>query len=229
MPAQNKNMKNQLKAILITGGLFLGSIQVHAQAGMPQPVEKTRRFLVRYMEIMDTTAEAQKGNILKGIEMVAKASMQDWISQYQASFYNATLGVNHSDSVISNQMLNQADNYIKTAESLKKDESEIVLLSAMIKGMRIKRDPSLGAKLGPEVMREYARAKKLNENNPRPWLVLGESYMYMTEEMGGGTKKAKEYLQTALTKFATDKHEDPAWPRWGEERTRALLKELEKK
>ncbi len=221
-------MKKIIQTLLLTGLLLSGSSHVYAQRGKEQPIEKTRKFLLRYISFIDTASSDAKENILKGIETVAEASKTDWISQYHAAFYNATIGVNKTDTVSAVKMLDKAGLYIQQAASLKKDESEIVLLSAMVKGMRIKINPGLGALLGPEVMKEYEKAKKLNEENPRTWLVLGESFMYMPEEAGGGKKKAKEYLKTALSKYANDTHEDPAWPSWGKDRAQMLLSQLEK-
>jgi len=221
-------MKKLLLSLIFSWLLLLCASQVNAQPGKTQPTEKTRRFLLKYMANIDSAQGDSKDGILKGIEMVANASNTDWISQYHAAFYNAVIGVNKKDTAMANKMLNTAEAFIKRADSLKKDESEIVLLQAMINGMRIRVNPALGEKLGFAVMNEYENAKKLNAENPRVWLVLGESFTYMPEEAGGGKKKAKEYLNTAIAIYANDKHEDPAWPSWGLDRAKQLLADLEK-
>lgn len=216
---------------IITTLFIVGTYQeIAAQAGNNVPTEKTRRFLVRYVNSMDTARTYEtKANLLKGIEMVANASKSDWISQYHAAFQNAVLAVEKKDTSEANKMLNKAEEYIKTANSIQPKESEIVLLRAMINGMRIGLNPSLGATLGPDVMKGYAEAKKLNPENPRVYLVLGESYMNMPEEMGGGMKVAKANLEIALKKYENDKHDDPAWPTWGKDRAMKLLAEIENK
>ncbi|MFN0190266.1 MAG: hypothetical protein ACKVQV_16330 [Bacteroidia bacterium] len=216
---------------LITALLLVGTYQeVAAQAGNNVPSEKTRRFLLRYISFMDTASTPEsKETLLKGIEMVANSSKSDWISQYHASFQNAIIGVDKKDTAVANKMLNKAEEFIKTANSIQPKESEIILLKAMINGMRIGINPSLGATLGPDVMKGYAEAKKLNAENPRVYLVLGESYMYMPEEAGGGMKLAKATLEIALKKFENDTHEDPAWPTWGKDRAIKLLAEIESK
>lgn len=216
---------------LITALLLVGTYQeVAAQAGNNVPSEKTRRFLLRYISFMDTASTPEsKETLLKGIEMVANSSKSDWISQYHASFQNAIIGVDKKDTAVANKMLNKAEEFIKTANSIQPKESEIILLKAMINGMRIGINPSLGATLGPDVMKGYAEAKKLNAENPRVYLVLGESYMYMPEEAGGGMKVAKANLEIALKKYENDKHDDPAWPTWGKDRALKLLAEINSK
>ncbi|MBK7683689.1 MAG: hypothetical protein IPJ26_15020 [Bacteroidetes bacterium] len=69
----------------------------------------------------------------------------------------------------------------------------------------------------------------MNAENPRVYLVIGESYMYMPEEAGGGMKVAKANLEIALKKFENDKHDDPAWPIWGKDRAQKLLAEIDSK
>lgn len=223
-------MKKTIYSI-ITALLIIGTYQNGvAQTNGNVPTEKTRRFLLRYVSFMDTASTpASKATLLKGIETVANSSKSDWISQYHAAFQNAVLGVEKKDTAEANRMLNKAEEYIKTAKSIDAKESEIVLLQAMINGMRIGINPSLGATLGPDVMKGYAEAKKLNPENPRVYLVLGESYMHMPEEMGGGMKVAKANLEIAMKKYENDKHEDPAWPTWGKDRAMKLLAEIESK
>jgi hypothetical protein len=216
-----------ITAFLLVAGTYQNSV---AQTDKNVPVEKTRRFLLRYVSFMDTaTSLESKETLLRGIEMAANASKTDWISQYQAAFHNAILSIEKKDTAESNKMLNKAEEFIKRAKAIDAKESEIILLQSMINGMRIGINPTLGATLGPDVMKGYAEAKKINPENPRVYLVLGESYMNMPEEMGGGMKVAKANLEIALKKYENDNHEDPAWPTWGKDRVIKLLAEIESK
>ncbi len=228
-------MKNILKSIFLIGILICSAPGVQAQtvgskpmaAGEPQSPEKTRRFLIRYINMMDTADTwAEKEKVLKGIEMVANRTTTDWISQYHAAFFNAVLAMEATDTAKANIMLGSAEMYIGKAVALKKDESEIILLRGMINGMKIGKHPELGAKLGPLAMNDYEQAMKLNPENPRVYLVYGESYMHMPEQAGGGNKPAMQQLEIAMKKYESDKHDDEAWPRWGKDRTKKLIDEL---
>lgn len=239
MPYQIETMKNLLTTLFITGLLMICHYAVNAQETAPQrqappqvrqqPTEKTRRFLLRYITAYDTCKTLKdRETILRGIEMVAQASANDWISQYHAAFYNAIISKEHKDSTEANALLTRAEDFGKKAAALQKDESEIVLLMAMINGMRIGVNPALGATLGQEVMAGYEKAAKLNPENPRVYLVKGESLMYMPEQAGGGKKAAKEMIEIALKKYESDKHDDPAWPVWGKNRATELMASLKK-
>lgn len=229
-------MKNLITSLFITCTLFICTDQVQAQTtktskpvSQQTPTEKTRRFLLRYVAFADTaSSEEGRDKIIKGIEMVANTAMDDWFSQYYAAFYNAISASRKTDTAQARIQLDRAETYIKLAEKLNPKESEIILVRGMIKGIRIGKNPALGEKLGPDCMNDYNEALKLNAENPRAYLVLGESYTYMPEEAGGGKKKAKEMLKLADKKYANDKHDDPAWPKWGQDRVKMLLAELEK-
>lgn len=227
-------MKTIIKSIVLIGILMFSTQDINAQSGSkpraasePVSAEKTRRFLIRYLNMMDTADTwTEKSQILQSIELVANRTADDWFSLYHAAFFNAVLSLENKDTAAASAMLLKAESYIGKAATLKKDESEIVLLRGMINGMKIGRNPELGRKLGPIVMADYEKAKSLNEENPRVYLVYGESYMYMPEQAGGGKKPAKEQFEIALKKFENDKHDEPVWPRWGKDRTVKLLKEV---
>jgi hypothetical protein len=223
----------KLLLILTAGWLLLycsTSLMAQAGDGAPSRLEKSRRFLLRYHSICDTAPDVNaKLGSLRGVEMVADGFNDDWISPYYAAYNNAIISIMVSDTALRSEMMKKAEKYIKKAESIRQEESEIVLLRGMINGIHIRHNPALGDSLGPKVIKDYEMARKLNPENPRAYLVLGESAMYTPEQFGGGDKKAKELLKTALKKYEYDHHEDPAWPFWGMDRAKMLLEQIEKK
>ena len=203
---------------------------VNAQPGTVSSTEKTRRFLVRYIASFDTAqSDYVRGKIIKGTEMVAGTAKTDWISQYHASYCNAITASRQADTTAALPFLGKAKDYLRAADSLKKNESEIVLLSGMIKYIHSEMDTALRKELGPQVVKDYEQAKKLNPENPRVYLLMGERLLQLPEQAGGGKKKAKELALLALQKFAKDTHEDTAWPTWGRSRAEALLAKCEAK
>lgn len=194
-----------------------------------QPKEKTRRFLLRYLTFIDTVqTDRQKVNIVTGFETVANSTTDDWISQYHAAYFNATIGLVIADTLLGREMLRKAGGYAGKAAALKKDESEIVLLQAMLSGLKIGQDSAAVNAPDPKRLAGYERARKLNPENPRVYVLLGEYYMGLADDSGKNKKKAKELLELSLTKFESDQHEDKAWPRWGKEKAVRLLATLKK-
>lgn len=221
------NKTYSLSLALVCIIIFSGNLS--AQPGA-SPTDKTRRFLIRYIASFDTAqSDYVRGKIIKGTEMVAGTAKTDWISQYHAAYCNAITASRQSDTTSALPYLEKAKDYHRSADSLKKNESENVLLTGMIKHIHSELDTTLREKLGAEVVKDYEKAKKLNPENPRVYLLMGERLLKLPEQAGGGKKKAKEMALTALKKFEKDTHEDPAWPTWGKSRAEALLAKCDAK
>ena len=59
---------------------------------VPTPTDRARRFLLRYVNMMDTTnMQSLKDKIFKGFGDVAKIDTTNWIAQYYAGY---TLALN---------------------------------------------------------------------------------------------------------------------------------------
>lgn len=223
-------MKNLNTLLLALVCCTASTINLSAQPGASSPTEKTRRFLVRYIASFDTAqSDYVRGKIIKGTEMVAGTAKTDWISQYHAAYCNAITASRQSDTTVALTYLEKAKEYLRSADSLKKNESEIVLLSGMIKYIHSEMDTGLVKELSPQVVKDYEQAKKLNPENPRVYLMMGERLFKIPEQAGGGKKKAREMAMLALKKLEKDSHEDPAWPTWGKSRAETLLAKCDAK
>lgn len=195
----------------------------------PSTPEKTRRFLVRYLNYMDTAPSFEtRVQILKGIEIVANAVKTDWISQYHASYYNAVCSMESADSVQKENLMSGAQGYYNTAAGLAPSEPEVmtlkaVLMIAELNQRAISKDSVLAC------IKLLEQSRKTNANNPRTLTMLGKCYLILPEKEGRDKKKAADLLKTAIKKFDSDRHEDPAWPHWGKTMAESLLKEATEK
>ena len=90
-------------------------------------------------------------------------------------------------------------------------ETHIVLSS--IDGQLIAKDPSRGMELGMRSQASASAAMKLDPQNPRVWLLRGQSAIFTPEQYGGGLAAAQEQLEHAVELFAKDapKAGDPSW------------------
>jgi hypothetical protein len=61
------------------------------------------------------------------------------------------------------------------------------------------------------------KAIELNENNPRPYYLLGSNLFYTPEAYGGGLAAACPMLKTAKEKFENFAPADSISPDWGED------------
>lgn len=221
---------------LIALMLLIGSGQLIAQDSLavkrapiskptpPTQRERINRFLVRYMTTWDTcTNPKMKAQLFRGFEQLAQKDTAYWTTQYYAGFYLALTSFAYIDSASQDKWYERALMYANRAIKLQPKESESVLLKGMILGMKIGSNPALAQTLGPQSTKLYNSAKKLNPENPRVYLELGESAIYTPEQYGGGNKIALEHLTKAVEKFKTFKYSDPLLPHWGADRAKAML------
>ncbi len=223
--------KNVIALLVLLCGHNLVAQPITAPTGPQSPAEKTRRFLVRYMNYLDTTSTADsKDKILKGIEMVANTAKTDWISQYQAAYYNLVLAEsNRKDSSAASGYMTKAENYIKAGLAIAPDEAELKTLEVFLEMTKAGIPGPPSKKAIGECIKSLEKIQKDNPANARTGILNGECYLRLPEKEGRDKKKAAELLEAGLKNLENDKHDDPAWPRWGKERAERLLKEARSK
>lgn len=119
----------------------------------------------------------------------------------------------------------KAEALLNKAEALKPDHSEIYVVKKMIANIRMWADPmNRYMTYGPIAAQALAKAKQLDPDNPRVYLLEAEDKLYTPEQFGGSKAAAKELFQTALAKFAAFKPESTLDPNWGKGRTEYGLK-----
>jgi hypothetical protein len=184
---------------------------------------KAQNKLSYYVSVMDTAESATTWNQLSiDLDALALKEKNNWLVQYHASFATALSAMRINEMQSRDQQLDKALALVERADKLKADESENYILRGMITAMKISVDPSRGMEMGQESSMLLKKGRELNPENPRAYLELGESAMYVPEQYGGGKEKALRLLNTSLTKYKTFKSQDPLWPKWGEKRANTL-------
>jgi hypothetical protein len=89
--------------------------------------------------------------------------------------------------------------------------------------MKMSIDPQARLSLMAESSASLGKAKALNPDNPRIYLINGQNIFYTPEAFGGGKAKAKPILENAVAKFAIFKAATDLDPIWGAERAKTLL------
>jgi len=161
--------------------------------------------------------------VANGFERVANAEPKQWLPKYYAAFC-------YIMQAMMNPNKDQIDPIIDQAEKLLTDASviinndEILCLQAFCKSARIGVNPmARGMKYGMESAKLLESAKAMNPENPRIYLLQGQSAFYTPEAFGGGKAKAKPIFEQALAKYAAFKPSDELAPNWGSEEATRML------
>ncbi|XZF13031.1 hypothetical protein ACTHGU_14690 [Chitinophagaceae bacterium MMS25-I14] len=168
----------------------------------------------------DTTWNQEKkieaGNKLG---LIAKKFDKEWLAPYYAAYAKVNVSYNETDGAKKDALLDEAQTYIDQAVSiLGKDNDETYVVKAMIANARIGVEPQKRwQKYGSVFNENLDKAKELNADNPRIYVLRGISKFYTPKMFGGGKKAAMPYFEKANTLFAKRTDMDITKPYWGKQ------------
>ena len=199
--------------------LLIGSLQLSAQNA------KYTAAMERNISMMDTArTTGTLQNVYNAFERISKAEPKEWLPPYYMAWLNIMLSMREADNLKKDVMLDKAMDLVQLSDSLSPDNSEVYALKAFCLSMKINIDPAVrGQKLGMESGMSVARAMKLDPENPRPYLLKGQSAYYTPPQYGGGKEVALPLLEQAVEKFKTFKPKNSLMPHWGSKRAEEML------
>ncbi len=160
-----------------------------------------------------------------GFETLANTEKKEWLPFYYAGICDA-LAAFESPKKDIDTYCNKADVFARKSDSLSKQNSEVLVLKAMIAAARIGvNQAQRGQKYGLMATKLAAEAIKLNDANPRAHFVKAKAILNTPSALGGGEKKAKPVFELVLEKLKTFKAE-PYYPTWGKEEAEKELKKM---
>ena len=157
-------------------------------------------------------------------ERIAGAEPTEWLPRYYAGLMYVYLGFMGKSEAEKDKYLDQADAHLKAAEAISPSNDELAVLRAYIAQSRMVVDPtSRWQQYGPLFQAGIEKAKTLNPNNPRPYVLEGSGLFYTPAQFGGGPDTACPVLKQAAEKFATFKPASDIAPMWGQKQIEPLL------
>lgn len=161
-------------------------------------------------------------------ERIADAEKSQWLPYYYAALTQINSGYMLMGGGQGGNMATKLDPIADKAEALLNkaealagaENSEVYVVKKMIANLRMWADPmNRYMQYGPVAAQALAKAKALNPENPRVYLLEAEDKLYTPEQFGGSKAAAKELFNTALAKYETFKPATALDPQWGKGRT----------
>jgi hypothetical protein len=182
--------------------------------------EKYVKAMEAQMTAVDTVNSAAGWfDMANTFQRIADAEKTQWLPYYYASLSH-TMGayrlLNTPNAPKVDAEADAADDLLKKAESISKDNSEIFVVKKMINTLRMSVDPqNRYMTFGPAAQEALEKAKQLNPANPRVALLEGQDKFYTPEQYGGSKTEAKAIFEDAMKKFDSFKPESSIAPNWG--------------
>ncbi|NSL89940.1 hypothetical protein [Chitinophaga solisilvae] len=211
-------MKRFIYSLLLLSGLTTGAM---AQSAQYQDAMSKQTSDLDSGYVFTPDGLQQKANTF---ERIADAEKSQWLPYYYAAYCNIMHAFLLQDKSKIDPLADKAEASLDKAEALSPKNSEIACIRSLIASARLTVDPmTRGMKYGMEAGQQIQLAKTYNPENPRVYMLLGQSFLFTPEQFGGSKVKAKENLEVAVQKYAAFKAESPIVPHWGELYTKELL------
>lgn len=150
-------------------------------------------------------------------KQLADVQKNDWLPYYYAATCYAIFALESPKDEIDN-LCQQADKLAKTADSLYKNNSEVLVLKSMICAARILVNQQNRAhKYGVQSLKYANEAIRLDSENPRAYLLKAQNILNTPKALGGGKEKALPIFKIALDKYNKAKTSSPLYPHWGKQ------------
>ncbi len=170
------------------------------------------------------------------LEIGANAGSKDSLRQARALFLQATGGATHralahyyvglADYRLNNQfsddaeeqreqILDHATKHLKQATSIDEEMADAWALLAGVYGQRMGLNPMKGMLLGSDASSAIERAKELDPDNPRVWIIDGTQDFFTPSLFGGDKERALKKFKKAAQLAQQESIDDPLQPSWG--------------
>jgi hypothetical protein len=207
--------------ILLVAAAAFAYTSCQAQTDFKPALQKT---FITFDTASTIPAKIEQSNKLS---MIARKWPDAWETHYYNAYAKALLSYMEEKEEKRDAYLDEAEKEIETAkEQLKTENSETHVVEAVIANARLAVKPmSRWQKYGKIFDEHLEKAKELNKDNPRVYLVEGRSKFYTPAAFGGGAKKALPYFEKAQALYKNEKGGDMSQPYWGKEETDSRVKE----
>lgn len=162
-------------------------------------------------------------------ERIASAEKESWLPNYYVAFVNTTTAFSTKDKEQVNALLTKAQTALDVELAKYPNNAELLVMQAMIHTAWISFDPMTnGMKLSGKVMELYAKAERIEPNNPRVVFSKAEFEMGSARYFGTDTKPMCSQIEKAIELFTTFKPQSNFHPKWGLERAKSMKSNCDK-
>lgn len=205
-------------------GLFI-MLAVFAAVSVFAQNEKYIKAMEPKVAMLDSnnTIDVWK-DLANAFERIGDAEKTKWEPYYYAAFATVMAG-NFSmpmdgsfgdNSSIADPFADKAEQLINKAAELAGENSEVYCVKKMVFSLRMMGNPMARYMTeGAKASEALDKAKALNENNPRVYILQGQDKFYTPEQYGGSKEEAKKLFEKANGIFMTTKPGNSVEPQWG--------------
>lgn len=203
--------------------LFILAIVLTANFSFAQTSDKFVKAMESKIALLESTEGTDAWKDLgNSFERIGDAEKTQWLPYYYAAFCHVVAAYSFWTGQPSNLAdkidpeADKADELLNKAISLSKESSETWVIKKMIASVRMLGDVmSRYMTYGPQATEALNKAKEMDPNNPRVYLLEGEDKFQTPEQYGGSKTEAKVLFDKSKSLYESFKPESSIHPNWG--------------
>lgn len=150
-------------------------------------------------------------------DRIGQAEGDQWEPYYYASLSYVFKAFRMEDLQSKDAVLDQAMTTLQKSAAISENNAEIVALQGFINMIKIGVDPGTrGQTLSPKVMADFGKALKLDPENPRANLFMGQMLYGTAQFFGTGVNDACALVDKSLALFDAQSSNPGIAPSWGQ-------------
>ena len=163
-------------------------------------------------------------------ERIAQTEEGEWLPRYYAAYAYITMGAMEKETTKKDQHLDQAQQWLDDALQLQKEESELMALQGYLHMIRLSADPAnRGQQLSPKATQLLAQATKMDPENPRALMLLGQMQFGSAQFFGTDISESCALISKSIALYENQAGpEDSLMPSWGLNIARSYQKYCDK-
>ena len=205
-----------MKQVLVIISMFI--------AGMVAAQSKYEAAMAKGLEQFKAAKSVEDMNATSAFfERVGDAEKDKWLPYYYAAQANHFTGW-MNPKADKDKVAEKSKDLITKAEVIEKNNSEIYCLRQMVAIQQMTVDPmTRWQTYGAEAGTALENAIKADPNNPRIYLLNGQTLLRTPEAFGGGKMVSKKLAEKSIELFKTFQPASSLHPNWGKEDAEKLL------
>lgn len=198
-------------------------IAVFATLGLHAQTKYETAMQSGFIKMKESKTADDMSAVASFFERVGDAEKTQWLPYYYAA-RNYTISAFMNPAADKDKTAEKVKELIAKAEAIEKDNAEIFCLKQQVAVMQLVVDPmSRWQSYGAIAAEAISKAKAIDPNNPRPYLLEGQYLMNVPEAFGGGKSVAKKLFEKSIELFGNFKPASVLHPSWGKEQAEQLL------
>ncbi|MBC6996644.1 hypothetical protein QWY85_08985 [Neolewinella lacunae] len=168
-------------------------------------------------------ADAELRRVISALERIARVEVTEALPQYYLAFSYATIAFREKDLDEIDRWCDRSENALAKAEEIGGlAEEELLVVRALVQYGRLQVDyMGRGLESSMQAEKYLRKAYEINPKNPRVLSMLGQHYLKIPAQIGGGREKCCQYAAPAAEAYAAERATFPAdiypiVPHWGE-------------